>query len=110
MLSSGGAKGPKPGPLTEAALRQFIAKALDKDWIRESFHSEVERADRNISHDDVIHGLERNWTLIEVRPPTESWHKGYSYKLQTVDLETDELILVVCPDLETQTLKVATKF
>jgi hypothetical protein len=99
-----------PQPLSESALRLFITKALNKDWIREGFHSEVERADRNISHDDIRYGLERNWTLIEVRPPSKPHHKGFSYALKTRDLEDEELILVVCPDLQAHTLKVATKF
>jgi hypothetical protein len=97
-------------PLSEAALRQFVVKALDKGWVREGFHSEVERADRHISHDDIIYGLDRSWVLLEARAPSESWHTGYSYKLQTVDLEDEELILVICPNLTNQTLKVATKY
>ncbi len=51
-------------PLSEAGLRQAVTKALDKGFIREAWHSEVERADRNISDDDIRFGLERkSWTL-----------------------------------------------
>jgi len=103
-------RGKPTGPLSEVALRQFISKALDKNWIREGFHSEVERADRNISHEDIIHGLEGRWTLTESRPPSNDRQSGYSYTLKTRDLEDEELILVVCPNLQDQTLKIATKY
>ena len=109
MLSLAGAASTPPKPLTEAALRQFISKALDKGWVREGYHSEVQRADRNISHDDILHGLERNWKLLSSRPPSDPRHVGYTYTLQTVDLEGDDLILVVCP-MQDQTLKVVTKY
>ena len=97
-------------PLKESALRDFIKRALDRGWVRETFHSDVERAERNISHDDIRFGLEADWTLLEIREPSERYHKGFSYKLKTIDLEDCELILVVCPDLQSHTLRVATKF
>jgi hypothetical protein len=98
----------QPKPLSEEGLLQFIAKALDKGWVRESFHSDVERATRNISHDDLLHGLEAPWLLGEVRY-SES-HDNFTYAIKTVDIEGDELCIVVCPVQSNQTLKVVTKW
>jgi hypothetical protein len=98
----------EPKPLSIHALKQFIAKALDKGWIRESFHSGVERAYRNISDDDLRYGLESDWTLEEARYSEE--HDGFTYELKTVDFDDVELHIVICPMLGNQTLKVITKW
>jgi len=47
MLSS------KKKPLSPAGLRLLLEKALDKGWVRELPHSDVDRAYRNISDDDI---------------------------------------------------------
>jgi hypothetical protein len=106
MLSSRGSK--KPKPLSVEALRRFILKALDRGWMQESFHSEVERADRNISDDDLRFGLEAAWTLQEVR--YSEVHSTYSYTLATVDIDDEELHIVVSPLTEKRILKVITKW
>ncbi len=105
MVSSGAIK--KPKPLSGVALRQYIVKALDKGWIRESYHSEIERASRNISHDDLLCGLEADWLLEEAR--YSEAHGSFSYTLKTVDIDGDELHVVVCPD-SNMTLKVVSKW
>lgn len=96
-------------PLSEAGLRQFIAKALDKGWVREGFHSEVERADRNISDEDISYGLGRkDWTL--EGEPKRSRTGGFKYLIRTVDVDQVELHLLVKPDTETGNLKILTKY
>jgi hypothetical protein len=80
MLSSG-----KQKPMSVAGLRQFIARALDKGFLRESFHSEVERAYRNISHEDIRYGLSRkDWTLAEQPEPSKTG--GFKYLIRTAML------------------------
>jgi hypothetical protein len=86
-MSSGSEK----HPLHEHALRQLIRVALDKSYYREYLH----HPDRDISHDDVIHGLERSdWTL-EGNPEWNNGNRTYRYKICTVDIEGDELKLII---------------
>lgn len=100
-----------PKPLSEIALRQFIKKALSKDWIREGWHSEVERSSRNVSHDDIICGLERSdWKLVGTRESPQYGEHPHSYEILTKDVDDVELELVVAPNLKTGTLKVVTKY
>ena len=95
--------------MSEAGLRQFIARALDKGYVRESFHAEVERADRNISDEDIRYGLGRkDWTL--VGDPEPSRTGGFKYLIRTVDVDQEELRLLVKPDTKTGNLKILTKY
>ena len=95
--------------MSEPGLRQFIARALDKGFVRESFHSEVERADRNISDEDIRYGLSRrDWTLKGAPEPSKTG--GFKYLIRTVDVEQEELHLLVKPDAKTRNLKILTKY
>jgi hypothetical protein len=97
--------------LSESALRQFVKKAVRKDWIREGFHSEVERASRHISHDDIICGLERSdWTITSYRECPKFKESPFTYEILTKDVDDVELELVIAPNLKTETLKVVTKY
>jgi hypothetical protein len=102
----------RPNPLSESALRQAINKVLDRGFIREAFHSEVERAERNISEDDIRYGLERkDWTL--AKPP--NWddspkHKTWEYLIKTVDVDQEELHLKIAVYPNENRLKVITKY
>jgi hypothetical protein len=81
--------------LSERALRQLISVALDKNYFRERWHAEHEHPERNISTDDVIHGLERkDWTLAE-SPNLDEEHHNYEYLIRTADIEGDELHIKV---------------
>ena len=96
-------------PMSEGALRQFIARALDKGFVREGFHSEVERADRNISDEDIHYGLSRkDW--VQTQPPERSRTGGFKYLIQTVDVEQAALHLLVKPDEKSGNLKILTKY
>ena len=95
--------------MSETGLRQFVAKALDKGYVREGFHSEVERADRNISDDDIRYGLSRkDWNLEGGPKPSNTG--GFKYLIRTVDVEQQELHLLVKPDPKTGNLKILTKY
>lgn len=101
----------QPKPMSEAALRQFIKKALAKDWIKEGWHSEVERAERNVSHDDILCGLGRSdWKLTGTRPCPKHKDSPHTYEILTKDADEQELELVVAPNLKTGTVKVVTKY
>jgi hypothetical protein len=67
-----------------------VAKIVEKGFIRESWHSETERAYRNISDEDVLFGLERkDWTL--KKADFDDKHNSYEYLIRTVDVEGDGL-------------------
>ena len=100
----------QPKPLSEAALRQLVSKALEKGWVREAFHSEHERAYRNISGEDVLYGLERpDWTIVGF-PDYDKNHHNWEYLIKTCDLEGDELQLKIVPNVADGTVKIVTKF
>ncbi len=90
-IMSSGTEKDRPRPLTENGLRQLILTALEKGYVRESWHAESEHPERNISIDDVIHGLEReDWTLVKA-PNYDDEHRSWEYLIKTVDIERDEL-------------------
>lgn len=100
----------RPKPLSEAALRSFITKALEKGWIRESWHSEVERSYRNISYEDVLYGLEFSDWVFAAPPNYDEKHKNWEYLIKTQDLEGEELQLKVAAKIDDKTLIIISKF
>ena len=97
-------------PLSEGALRQLIARAVQKEWIREAFHSEHERAYRNVSLEDVLYGLERSDWCLAAPPNFDTDHKNWEYEIKTVDLEGVELHLKIASGPVDGTVIVITKF
>ena len=88
---STGSRDKRPSPLNENALRQLIRVALDKGYYTESLH----HPERNISEDDIIHGVERSdWTLVGIPEWVESSY-CYRYRICTVDIEGEELTLIL---------------
>jgi hypothetical protein len=108
MLSS--IRQSKPSSISEAALKHLIEKALDKGWIREAFHSEHERAYRNISEQDVLYGLERKDWVLAAPPDYDNDHKNWEYLIKTVNIEGEELHLKIAPNVADGTVRVITKF
>jgi hypothetical protein len=100
----------QPKQLSEGALRQLISKAVDKGWVREAFHSEHERAHRNISDEDVLYGLEcSDWTL-SAPPDYDAGHKNWEYLVKTRDVDGAELHLKIAPNPSDGTVQVITKY
>ena len=100
----------KGQPLSVQGLRQFVDRAVNRGFVREAWHSETERAHRNISDDDVIFGLERKgWTLART-PDYDADHGNWEYLIKTTDIEGEELHLKVAVYPEEGRLKVVTKF
>ncbi len=94
----------RPNPLNEHALRQLIRVALYKGYYREYLH----HPDRDISVDDVIHGLERSdWTL-EENPEWNDGNRTHRYKVCTVDIEGNELTLIVAAYPEEKRIEIIT--
>lgn len=92
--------GPQTPALSVGALRTLVRSAIEKGYYRESFHAEYEHPERNISADDVLHGLDReDWSL--AKPP--EWSEDYGqwkYLIKTLDVEGEELhvLIAAMPD------------
>lgn len=109
MLSYGSSPKSPPKPLSENGLRQIVAKIVERGFIRESWHSETERAERNISDEDVLFGLERkDWTL--EKTDFDDKHNNQEYLIKTVDVEGVELHLKIVVYPEENRLLVITKY
>jgi hypothetical protein len=102
----------KTKPLSDAALRQAVNRVLNKGFIREAFHSEVERADRNISDDDIRYGLERkDWTLAkEPNWDDNPKHHNWEYLIRTVDVDQMELHLKLAIYPGENRIRIITKY
>jgi hypothetical protein len=86
---------PKPPPqsLSKERLKKAINDALLKGYFSQSHHAVHDHPERNISVDDVLHGLKLdNWTL-ETSEFDEK-HGRWKYKIKTEDIEGDELCIV----------------
>ena len=102
--------GQQTKPLTAAGLRQFIARAVERNFVREAFHSECERASRNISDEDVLYGLERGDWVLAKSPDYDFRHKNWEYLIKTHDIEGDELHLKIAVFQSDGRLIVITKY
>ena len=90
------AQSERPDPLSIGALRQHIRLALDKGYFQEKNHAENDHPERNLSIDDVIHGLERKDWILEREPNYDEEHRGWEYLIKTVDIDGDELHIKLC--------------
>ena len=96
-------------PLSPAGLRQVLEKALDKGWVKECFHPKAHRAFRNISDEDIEHGLELStWVIEKIEPARDAGL--FRYTICTADIEGDELHLVVLPFTATGRVEIITKY
>jgi hypothetical protein len=91
-------------------LREFVRRACERGFFKEGFHSEYERAYRNISPDDIVYGLERkDWVLCE-DPDYDGEFKSWEYLIQTWDIEGEELHLKIAVNAEFHRFEVITKW
>jgi len=82
----------RPPCLSEQALRELIRYALEKSYYCECPHAENDHPERNISADDVLHGLDNeDWKLESTEWRNNSWR----YRIKTVDVEGEELTIIV---------------
>jgi len=72
-------------------MRSLIRTAIAKGYYKESFHGEHDHPERNLSIDDVLHGLQQsNWELA-CPPDYDEDHRNWEYLIRTVDIDGDEL-------------------
>lgn len=107
---STGIQQPRQPCLNEQQLREFVRYARNRGYYAETFHSEIERAYRNISPDDIAHGLDRDdWTLCK-KPDFDEEYGTWEYLIKTVDIEGDELHLKITLDHRTKRFEVISKW
>ena len=100
---------PSQPALDEDALKIVLQRIIYFGEVKEAFHSAYERAERNISQDDILAMLDGQWTLAAA-PNWDSGHKNWKYKLAGVDLEGDALVLVIAVNEEMQRILIITKY
>jgi len=100
---------PSQPALDEEGLRRAVQRIVYYGEIKESFHSTSERAERNISQDDILAMLEGRWTLA-AKPDWDKAHKNWEYRLTGADLEGDELVLKITVNEEMQRITIITKY
>ena len=101
---------PRPPHLNEQQLREFVRRACERGFYKEGFHSEYERACRNISPDDIVYGLEREDWVLCGDPDYDDEFESWEYLIQTWDIEGEELHLKIAVSLEYQRFEVITKW
>ena len=100
----------QPRPFTAEELRAFVREALCSGSIREIPHSRIGRAYRNITNDDIVHGLERDgWRLAGV-PRFDRRCSRWRYEISTVDMEGEPLRLIIRPWPELCRIDIITKW
>jgi len=100
----------RPPCLNQQQLRDFVRRACDRGFYKEEFHSEYERAYRNISPDDIEYGLEREDWVLCADPDWDEDFENWEYLIQTWDMEGEELHLKIAVNSEYQRFEVITKW
>jgi hypothetical protein len=104
-------KGYIPSSLTEKELRELIGNALENrpgEGSLETFHARFHHLERNLSLDDVIHGLQRPWAFD--RPPEfnrDEWQ--WKYRIATQSIDGDDLVIIVAVDTANRSFEVITR-
>jgi hypothetical protein len=62
-----------------------------KGYVRETPHAENDHPERNLSIDDVLHGLERTDWVLARDPDYDTVHENWEYLIRTVDIDGHEL-------------------
>ena len=102
----------RPPYLTESDLKALVLEALNHvpgQRNLETFHARFHHLERGLSVDDVIHGLEREWTY--ERPPEfneTEWQ--WKYRLSTETVDGDPLTIILAVDTESRSFEVITRW
>ena len=99
-----------PPALSESGLRELILFAISKGYYRESFHSEAEHLERNISFDDVLYGLESVAWVFAEPPDFDERHKSWEYLIITTDIEGDYLTIKIAAFPDDKRFEVITRW
>jgi hypothetical protein len=101
-----------PPCLSEEELRALISDALG-NWPGSvpgfTFHALFDHLDRNLSQDDIIHGLERQWKFD--RAPVfnhDEWQ--WKYFIATESIDGDGLLIIIAVDTANRSFEVITRW
>lgn len=92
-------RGVVPDPLTEEQLRKLLLDAMNASTYAETletYHALYGHMDRDISHGDVIHGLQSSWHF--ERSPyfnRDHWQWKYYIAAETVDGKAITIVVAV---------------
>jgi hypothetical protein len=94
------AEGAVPNPLTEEELRKLVLDAMNASTYAETletYHALYGHMDRNLTHADVIHGLQCAWKF-ERQPVFNRQHWQWKYYIATENVDGDVIIIVIAID------------
>lgn len=100
-----------PSHLGEAELRLLLLEALDNapDADPETYHARFDHLERGLSVDDVIHGIERPWTL-ERSPEFNKDEWQWKYRIATESIDGDPMVIIVAVDTVNRSFQVITRW
>lgn len=105
-------KGYIPEHLSEAALKKLLLEALEDapEWSSpETFHALFDHLERELSTDDVIHGIESDWKF--ERPPNFSHeHWQWKYYLAAKSVDGDPITIIVAVDTANRKFEIITRW
>jgi hypothetical protein len=105
-------KGKRPEKLNDKDLRKLILEAIQKGpWIgySESIHARFDHPERHIDINDVLYGLEREWSGVKVVEfNADEWQ--WKYEIATEDIEGEPLTILIAVDPRNRSFEVVTRW
>lgn len=100
-----------PPYLTEEELKALVSDALNNGpgGASDTFHARFDHLERNLSQDDVIHGLERQWNF-DRRPVFNQDEWQWKYFIATESIDGDELLIIIAVDTLNRSFDVVTRW
>jgi hypothetical protein len=99
----------RPNEFSAEELAICVSRFCCYGIIRESFHSKSERAERQISADDILYGLRRSWKLA-AKPNFDSRCGNWEYLIETCDTDEQVLHVKIAVDDDAQRITIITKY
>ena len=101
-----------PPHLNEVALKALLLEALvsasDSGTV-ETYHARFDHLERGLSVDDVIHGIERDWTF-DRKPVFNQDEWQWKYYIATESIDDDEIVIVIAVDTTNRSFEVVTRW
>jgi hypothetical protein len=101
-----------PDPLTEEQLRKLILDAMNASTYAETLethHALYGHMDRDITHGDVIHGLQGPWQF-ERPPQFNNGHWQWKYYIATETVDGDAITIIIGVDSWRREFRVVTRW
>lgn len=101
-----------PEHLSATALKKLLLEALGDvpNWSSpETFHALFDHLERGLSTDDIIHGIEREWTF-ERPPKFDHDHWQWRYYLAAESVDGDPITIVVAVNSRDREFVIVTRW